>query len=174
MKHFISCDIKEIRFRDEKGDPLEGDQGRLDWKMFIHKVEDNPKWATTYKLTRAMDDIWLAYNEMMERGDNVMELEDFPYTEFESACQNPKYSHLDPIHGPKEVLGWGVHARLNRQMICFPKAVVNAVDVDPRKKVEKGNGKSEAKSDELKTPDVVEPELEKKAPKRRQPKAAQA
>lgn len=136
MKKYISLVPLQIRFKDEDGKDIEGKDGLMTWKRFLHKVEDNPKWVTAYRLGRYMTEIWEAFHAAEERGDQVMELSDDAYKEFEEACQTPKYQIIHPIHGAQDMAGWRVHARLNCQMIVFPMAVINAVDEDPRKKEE--------------------------------------
>jgi len=137
MKKYITLEPREIRFKNEKGDDMPGEDGLMTWKRFFHKIEDHPKWATTYKLTRYMTEIWESFwAATKERCDWVMELGEEAYKELEAACQTPKYQVIHQIHGPQEISGWAIHARLNCQMIVFPKAVINAVDEDPRKKEE--------------------------------------
>lgn len=155
MKKYITLEPRKVLFRDEKGKPLEGDGAILDWDMFFHKVEDHPKWATTYKLSRLMDEIWESFETAKTEAPEVggiwiMELDEDAYKELESACQEPKFTRIDPIQGPREMQGWAVHTRLNRQMICFPKAIINAVDEDPRKKKEEPEPEKPAVAEEPK------------------------
>jgi len=133
MEKFIKLEPKVITFVNEKGTPMEGDNSTLDWPGFLRKVETHPKWATTYRLSRYMDEIWDAYKEAESRGDWVMVLKTEPYDELKSACESPRYTRIDPVHGPQEIPGWGVHPLLNRQLLPFTRAIMNAQDKDPRK-----------------------------------------
>jgi hypothetical protein len=138
VNKYIVMEPREVRFVNEEGEPISDErQGLMTWKKFLHAVEDHPKWATTYRLGKCMDATWIAFEEALERGDWVMVLDEKVWKELEEVCQTPKFVRVDPIHGPREMAGWGIHARLNRQMICFPSAVINATDKDPRKKEEK-------------------------------------
>ena len=133
MKKYISLVPMQLRFQDEDGKDIEGKDGLMTWKRFFHKVEDNPKWVTAYKLGRYMTEIWEAFRAATEeRKDWVMELGGDAYDALEEACQTPKYQVIHQIHGPQDMAGWRIHARLNCQMIVFPMAVINAVDEDPR------------------------------------------
>jgi hypothetical protein len=151
INKYVVMTPKEVRFVDEEGNEISDErQGLMTWKKFLHAVEDHPKWVTTYKLGKCMDAIWTAFEESVERGDGVMVLDEKHWKEMEEVCQTPKFIRVDPIHGPREVSGWGIHARLNRQMICFPSAVINATDKDPRKKEEIDIDKERALLDEEK------------------------
>lgn len=133
MEKYITLEPRKIAFVNEKGKPIEGMEP-LDWAGFFYKIEDHPKWATTYKMTRYMSEIWEAFEEAQERGDWVMVLKETPYNELKAVCENPKFCRVDPLHGPQEHAGWGLHPRLNRQILPFTRAIMNAVDEDPRKK----------------------------------------
>jgi len=139
-KKYVMLDPKKLRFKERSsGEEIEGDNGLMDWKTFLEKVEDNPKWVTTYKLGLSMDAIWEAYHESLSAdtydGVPVMVLAEEDWKNWEEACQNPKVMHISPT-GPATMPGWGIHPRLNRQMLCFPKAVIKALDEDPRNKPE--------------------------------------
>ena len=134
-KKYVELSPKEIRFKERTGgEEIEGDDGLMNWNKFLEKVEDNPKWVSTYKLGVSMDAIWEAFHEAE---DGIMVLAEEDWKNWEEACQNPKVMHIGPT-GPTSIPGWGIHPRLNRQMLCFPKAVIKAHDKDPRKEVEKG------------------------------------
>jgi hypothetical protein len=136
--HYISMEPREIRFVDENDNEVKGDEGLMNWKKFLQKVEDHPKWGTLYKFTRHMNEIWEAYKEAVEiRKDWVLVLEDDPYKELKDVCETPKYTYIDRIQGPREVQGWGMGNRYVTQMICFSRQAINATDVDPRKTEEK-------------------------------------
>jgi hypothetical protein len=136
-KKYIPLVPWEMRFKERDGKEIEGDDGLMSWKKFLEKVEDNPKWVTTYKLGVSMDAVWDAYQEALtadtDNGVRIMVLAEEDWKNLEECCQNPKVMVIGPA-GPQNMPGWGIHPRLNRQMLCFPKAVIKALDEDPRKK----------------------------------------
>ena len=80
MKHYIKMDPRKVRFVDEKGEEIDGDDGLMTWKKFFDKVQDHPKWGTTYKLGRYMTEILEDLKKAIEvRKDWVLEVADEAY-----------------------------------------------------------------------------------------------
>lgn len=138
---WIEMTPEKFRFRErgtgrELGEEIEGDVGHMDWERFLQKVEDNPMWVTSYKLGCSMDAIWDSYYDAKEEETNIMVLAEEDWKNWKEACENPKVLTMTQ-RGPEHMPGWGIHPRLNRQMLCFPRAVIKATDKDPREEAKK-------------------------------------
>ena len=131
-----------VRLTDPRtGDVVEGPAGNFDFETLLHKVSDNPKWNTSYKLGRCMDAIWVAW-ETREQLTEVPDMQVFvlpeeDWVEFEEAIQNPKQL-LVTATGPQIVAGFGLQPRLMRQILPVLASVVKASQEDPRHAVAAG------------------------------------
>jgi hypothetical protein len=128
-----------INLKDPRtGESVKGDAGVFDFETLLHKISDNPKWNTSYKLGRCMDAIWTAW-ETRERITEVPDLRilvlaEEDWKELEEAVQHPKQL-LVTTTGPQIVAGFGFQPRLMRQILPVLESVVKASPDDPRQAV---------------------------------------
>lgn len=123
-----------VRLVDPKTkEVVEGDDGVFDFERLLHKVSDNPKWNSSYKLGRTMDAIWEAWENRDESYglNGLMILAEEDWKEFDDAVQNPRQLLLTP-NGPTTITGFGLHPRLVRQTLSISASVVDALPKDPR------------------------------------------
>lgn len=127
---------KPIRLTDPRTkEEVSGDDGHWDFEKLLHKISDNPKWNASYKLGRAMDAVWEAWEKMPKLVDHeVLVLAEEDWKELEDAVQNPKQL-LITANGPQIITGFGLQPRLIRQLLPFCAAIIEASTVNPTERV---------------------------------------
>jgi len=110
-----------------RGQEIEGDNGRFDTAELLEKVYDHPKWMQGYKAMVAMAAIKAAWSRRME---TYWALADSDHVELADALRKPAQV-LMTEQGPRVVPGWAMHPRFADQVLPYIRAILEASETPP-------------------------------------------